>query len=48
MEVLYACFEHVEMAIDDYVNEKEEAPQIIKVQNQKCSYCKEDAEYEIK
>lgn len=48
MEILYACREHVEIAIDDYVNEKEAAPQIIKVQNQKCSYCKEDAEYEIK
>ena len=48
MEILYACREHVEIAIDDYVNEKEEAPQITKVQNQKCCYCKEDAEYEIK
>lgn len=48
MEVLYACLEHVEIAIDDYVNEKEAAPQIVKVQNKKCSYCNEDAEYEIK
>lgn len=48
MEGLYACFEHAEIAIDDYVNEKEEAPQIVKVQNQRCSYCKEDAKYEIK
>lgn len=47
--LIYACRLHVEMAIDDFVNEKEAAPQIIKVQqNEKCSYCNEDAEYEIK
>ncbi|HAQ39651.1 MAG TPA: CxxH/CxxC protein [Clostridiales bacterium] len=46
--VIYACKEHVEMAIDDFVNTAEAAPQIIKVQNERCSYCEEKAEYEIK
>lgn len=46
--VIYTCRDHVEMAIDDFVNKVEGAPQIVKVQNGKCSYCKEDAEYEIK
>lgn len=45
---IYTCREHVEMAIDDFVNKREAAPQIVKVQDKKCSYCKEDAEYEIK
>ncbi len=46
--LIYACREHVEIAIDDFVNKKEVAPQITKVQSEKCSYCKEDAEYVIK
>ena len=45
---IYACREHVEIAIDDFVNKKEIAPKIIKIKNEKCSYCKEDAEYKIK
>lgn len=36
------------MAIDDFVNKVEIAPQITKVENEKCNYCKEPAEYEIK
>ncbi len=47
-EIIYACKLHIEMAIDDFVNEKESAPQVVKVQNEKCSYCNEEAEYEIK
>ena len=46
--VIYSCKTHVEMAIDDFVNKTEAAPQIIKVENINCSYCKEKAEYEIK
>lgn len=44
---IYACKEHIEMAIDDFVNSTEEAPQIIKFENEKCNYCNEQAEYEI-
>ncbi len=47
-KVIHACRLHIEMAIDDFVNEEESAPEIIKVQNGKCSYCEEEAEYEIK
>lgn len=36
------------MAIDDFVNKKESAPQITNTENKKCNYCKEEAEYEIK
>lgn len=48
INIIYACKEHVEMAIDDFVNSTEEAPQIIKIENKKCNYCDEKAEYEIK
>lgn len=46
--IIYACLEHVEMAIDDFVNKAETAPEVQKIQNEKCSYCKEEAQYEIK
>lgn len=47
-KIIYACTAHVEMAIDDFVNKAETAPQISKIQNSKCDYCIDDAEYEIK
>lgn len=47
-EEIFACMEHVEQAIDDYVNSKEAAPQLIKTdKKEKCSYCKKNAEYII-
>jgi len=49
VKIIFACLEHAELALDDYVNFEESAPQIIKFQdeNQKCSYCDKNAEYEI-
>lgn len=47
-KTIYACNEHVEIAIDDFVNDTEQAPQIVNVENKKCSYCNEQASYEIK
>jgi len=47
--IILACMEHIEQAIDDYVNYKEAAPQLSKTnEEQKCSYCKKNAEYIIK
>lgn len=48
-KIIYACLEHAELALDDYVNSEEIAPQILKIhaENQKCSYCEKDAEYEV-
>jgi CxxH/CxxC protein (TIGR04129 family) len=40
--------EHVEQAIDDFVNFQEVAPQIIKLtEERKCTYCQKNAVYEI-
>lgn len=46
--IIHACREHVEVAIDDFVNDIEAAPQIAVVDTGKCDYCSEKAEYEIK
>jgi len=49
-KIIFACLEHAELALDDYVNLEEMAPQILKIQDekQKCSYCEKNAEYVIK
>jgi len=47
-KIIYACMEHVEQAIDDYVNFLEAPPQLIKAnEEQKCTYCPQNAEYII-
>lgn len=48
-EIFFACEEHVDIALDDYVNFEEKAPKIIEIkdENQKCSYCEKKAEYKI-
>lgn len=47
-KIILACMEHVEQAIDDFVNFQEAAPQIIKeIEIQKCTYCQKNAEYKI-
>ena len=39
-KVIFACMEHVEQAIDDFVNFQEVAPLIIKLKEErKCTYC---------
>lgn len=46
--VIYSCLEHAELALDDFVNNEEKAPQIEKIQEEnKCSYCEKAAEYKI-
>jgi CxxH/CxxC protein (TIGR04129 family) len=47
-EIIYACVEHIEIAIDDYVNSEERAPQmeiVAKDYNKKCTYCSDQAKY---
>jgi CxxH/CxxC protein (TIGR04129 family) len=46
---ILACMEHVDQAIDDYVNCMEAAPQLNKAnKEEKCAYCQKTAEYLIK
>ncbi|WP_326911482.1 CxxH/CxxC protein [Sedimentibacter sp. MB31-C6] len=48
-ERIYACEEHVEIALDDFLNYEEIAPKIINIsdENFKCNYCDNNAYYEI-
>lgn len=45
---IFACLNHIDQAIDDYVNSMETAPRIIETNdNEKCIYCDEKAIYKI-
>ena len=49
-KIIYACREHIDIALDDYVNEEEKAPQmkiVADIESFKCSYCENKAEYEL-
>lgn len=47
-KIIFACMEHVEQAIDDFVNYQEVPPQLVKIkEEQKCTYCDNNAEYQI-
>lgn len=48
VKIIYACGEHVELAIDDYINYNEGAPEINCISGRMCDYCKNSAEYEVK
>ena len=44
----YACEEHLDEAMDDIINEEETFPVINKCNNNQCTYCEKQGEYEIK
>ena len=45
-KIIFACLEHVDQALDDFVNFQETPPQLNKTTDQqKCTYCVENAEY---
>jgi len=45
---IFSCEEHVDMAIDDYVNDKGEAPEVLMDSGHKCNYCENAAVYIVK
>jgi|GEM_PF-570799 len=45
IEPIYACGEHIDMAIDDFLVENETFPVLSKAAEGKCSYCSRPAEY---
>ena len=49
-DTIYACNQHVEIALDDFINKYEKAPEIFETFNKKfkCSYCEKNAKYVIK
>lgn len=47
-KIIYACTEHIDIAIDDYVNSEEKAPEmkiVSEEQNKNCTYCIKRAKY---
>jgi len=46
-KIIYACIEHIEIALDDYINEKENAPNMQKCEDKTCSYCSDKAIYKL-
>jgi len=48
-EEIYACLEHVDMAIDEFLVDVEDAPNITEVENDKlkCMFCEEKAKYKL-
>ena len=43
-----ACRDHIEMALDDFVNKYETAPEIILDSEKKCFYCEKKADYIVR
>ena len=49
-KIIFACKEHIENALDDYVNYEEKAPNMVNVTEENhvnCSYCDKEAEYQL-
>lgn len=49
-KIIFACKEHIENALDDYVNYVEKAPYMVRVIDENrvnCSYCEKEAEYQL-
>lgn len=49
-KILFACEEHIEVALDDYVNFEEKAPHMVMVTDENhdiCSYCEQEAKYRL-
>lgn len=44
----YCCQDHVDIAFDDFLVEKETFPYLEKTESNKCSYCNKKAEYVLK
>lgn len=44
---IYTCLGHCEMAIDEFVNKYEIAPDMEKITSKKCDFCEKEAVYKI-
>ena len=46
--IKYACEEHMDEVMDDFINEYETFPIIEEHQGEKCTYCDKKSKYEVK
>lgn len=47
-EKIFSCMEHIEIAMEEFINDYEKSPNLIENNSEKCSYCKETSKYEVK
>lgn len=47
-EIIFSCLDHVEIAIEEIINEYEKSPELIENITEKCSYCDKTSKYEVK
>jgi len=47
-ESKYCCDNHIDMAFDDFLLQNETFPYLEQIENTKCSYCTNDAQYVLK
>lgn len=45
---IFSCQEHIDMAIDDYVNYEGQAPEVLRKLGNRCRYCNNEAIYIVK
>jgi len=46
-KIFYSCQEHIDIALDDFVDEFEVFPVLTKINNEKCSFCDKQAIYQV-
>lgn len=49
-KILYACKDHIDVALDDYINLEENAPYMVEISDENqvvCSYCEQKAKYKL-
>lgn len=44
----FACDDHIDMVMDEYINDNETFPELIECETETCNYCKNKSKYEIK
>ncbi len=49
-KIIFACKEHIEAALDDFVNFEEKAPHMVAIEDENnviCRYCEKEANYKL-
>lgn len=44
----YACEDHIDIAMDEFINDNETFPELVDNTIEKCSFCHNNSKYEIK
>lgn len=47
-EKMFSCMEHIDLVMEEFINEYEKSPDLIENNNGKCSYCNQTSKYEVK